>query len=727
MGQHLVVAVRFHDRFHGTALGAPEWPPSPARLFQALVAGAARGNGLPENAARALGWLECLEPPVIAAPRAELGSEVALFVPNNDADAVADPRDVSEIRVKKVMQPRLFETNTEVLYLWALPDEHPHSTAIVDAAHEIYQLGRGIDMAWAAAEVVGDAGRDARLDAYPGTVHEPNAGGRGLELACPIPGSLASLEARHHASRLSAGPKGVTLFTNAPKPRFLRVSYARTRSRALYELRSLLNAEKRQAWPLNEVVSLVEHVRDAAATRLTGAMPDDAATIEAAIVGRANEDQRVGPEDRVRILALPSIGHPQVNHAIRRIAVEVPSGCPLDAADVEWAFAGLEVCERQTRSFVLARADDPSVLERFGVTPAGTVSRRWRSLTAVALPERAKRRRIEPTRRWEERKGAPERIAEEQEAMGAVATALRHAGVRARLVRARVQREPFEARGARAEAFAPGTRFPKERLWHVELELDAPIEGPLVIGDGRFLGLGTMTPGRRPRVADGLYAFEANAPLRGDSVMLARAARRALMARIQDELHDRLPGFFSGHVDGQPLRDARSTHVAVHSDRTRNLLLVVAPHRLDRRRADPAERRHLRILASALDGFADLRAGRAGRYAIERAHIAPDDPLLGRGKVWTSVEPYTATRHRKGMSASQVLQEDVVGECRRRGVPPPENVEVLSVRGVPGRGVEGMLRLTFGTAVLGPLVLGRTRYLGGGLFTRARVHPERAS
>ena len=58
----------------------------------------------------------------------------------------------------------------------------------------------------------------------------------------------------------------------------------------------------------------------------------------------------------------------------------------------------------------------------------------------------------------------------------------------------RVQREPFEANGHRVEAFAVGTRFPKERLWHIEITFRDAVTGPLVIGDGRFLGLGVMAP-----------------------------------------------------------------------------------------------------------------------------------------------------------------------------------------------------------------------------------------
>jgi hypothetical protein len=47
-----------------------------------------------------------------------------------------------------------------------------------------------------------------------------------------------------------------------------------------------------------------------------------------------------------------------------------------------------------------------------------------------------------------------------------VRQALRHAGIVAPAQTIRVQREPFESRGQRAETFASGTRFAKERLWH---------------------------------------------------------------------------------------------------------------------------------------------------------------------------------------------------------------------------------------------------------------------
>src|SRR5437016_7766779 len=97
---HLVLTVRFlDDRYHGLLDrgGPPEWPPSPFRLFQALVAGVARqdelvvGEDVPSNTklteiGQALGWLQRHireHPPVIIAPRSKTGQAITRFVPNN--------------------------------------------------------------------------------------------------------------------------------------------------------------------------------------------------------------------------------------------------------------------------------------------------------------------------------------------------------------------------------------------------------------------------------------------------------------------------------------------------------------------------------------------------------------------------------------------------------------------------------------------------------------------
>src|SRR5579875_3303449 len=82
----LVICVRLHDgRYHGK----DDWPPSPARLFQALVAGAGLSGPLEKNDREALKWLEQQPAPIIAAPRAWQPREGVLFyMPNNDSDRI---------------------------------------------------------------------------------------------------------------------------------------------------------------------------------------------------------------------------------------------------------------------------------------------------------------------------------------------------------------------------------------------------------------------------------------------------------------------------------------------------------------------------------------------------------------------------------------------------------------------------------------------------------------
>jgi CRISPR-associated protein Csb2 len=465
----------------------------------------------------------------------------------------------------------------------------------------------------------------------------------------------------------------------------------------------------------------VERIRDAAAERLRGALPDAHAAIERTLVGReVGGSDPSPPDERARIIPLPSIGHEHADHAVRRILLEIPSGAPVPVADLEWALSSLEPsspASARPSPFLLTRTEDAEMLRHY----AGP-GRRWRSVTPVAVPEGARRRRIEPTRRREEAKPGSERIAEEARAVEALRTALRHAGVDAGLVAARVQREPFEARGTRVEPFAEGTRFSKERLWHVELELDRPVEGPLVLGDGRFLGLGVLAPVRETGAGErssawGIFALSVGDGADDAPLVLAWAFRRAVLARAQAEIGSAALGtFFTGHdTGGGPARGDASNHLAFHWDGARRRLLVIAPHWLDRRAPSSEERRHVDVLGRALEDLLELRAGPAGRFGVRLTPVDEYDPLLVAVRTWMSATPYAVTRHKKRSTAAEVLLDDVVSECQRRGLPRP-TVTVLDARGVAGRGLEGRLRLDFNAAVSGPIVLGRTRYLGGGLF-----------
>jgi CRISPR-associated protein Csb2 len=714
---HLTITIRLHDpRYHGV----PEWPPSPARVFQALVAGVARRNEFASPVEAALLWLEALPPPLIVAPRQHRGQRVVAFVPNNDADAFGgDLSRLPEIRAKKMMEPRLLIGDPAFVYAWPVAAADAVTQSFDVIAGSLYQFGRGVDMAWAVADVLDDADLDAVVDGHQGVVHRPARGGS-VELACPVSGRLSSLRRRYAemSKRLRRAPDARAdeqLFVQPSKATYAYVAYDSVPERRVYELR---RDDELHPAPLRRIVALVEAIRDAAAGRIRAVLPGRTDDIDSALIGRQPGDvgtPAAAAGRRIHIIPLPSIGHDHADRSVRRVVIETPSSALLSRGDVDWTFSGLTPNDPETGEvlpFVLTPTEEAGMLDHF----TGP-SRTWRSVTPAALPEAARRRRIDPARRVVEAKPAAERVAEEDRACGAIATALRHAGVRGRVLRVRVQREPFEAKGTRAEAFASGTRFAKERLWHVELELDGAVDGPLVIGDGRFLGLGLMAPWQQAPLTDVMaFATHGTGGAPPDHEEMARALRRAVMSRVQRVLgpHERMPAFFSGHEHDGPARSDGSPHLAF-CFAAPHLLLVVPPHVLQRRSKRLAEERHIAELRHALEGFVELRAGRAGRFELDVASLSEDHELFAVSRRWASLTPYRLNRHGHKLSAAEAVRRDVATECRMRDLPSCD-IEVKEIASRPGSGVDAWVVVTFATAVRGPIILGKSRYSGGGLF-----------
>lgn len=724
----LLISVRFHDgRYHGSG----GWPPSPARLFQALVAGAGRGENLSQHEVAAFEWLESLDAPAIAAPSAFVGQSFRNFVPNNDLDAVGgNPARIGEIRAAKIIRPRTFDAAVALLYTWTFEpsaDAERHARAICEIAENLYQLGRGVDMAWATGEVVDEREAESRLCGDEGMLWRPSEGGDGAMLSCPRPGSLASLTERFKAMRrrfrtVGTGKKTSQLFAQAPKPDFRQVPYNSPSVFLLFEIRS---ADSFRPQPLERAVALTEKVRDLAVKRLKASAwrrddPKRETLADKIFVGR---DSREGDKARrIRIAPLPSIGHAQTERSIRRVLVAVPPDCPIATGDIAWAFSGLVLESDEETGEIFAElvpADERTMLSHYGVEDT---ARLWRTVTPAVLPERAARRRIDPHRMREEAKGGAERLREHAAAEGSVCQALRHAGIDASVQAIRVQREPFDGKGLRAEAFAKGTRFAKERLWHVEVGFARPITGPLLIGDGRYIGLGLMRPVQR---MDGIFTFAITDGLteQADFLGLTRALRRAVIARVQESVGGRatLPSFFTGHAaDGAPSRSGRHEHLAFAFDVPRKRLLIVAPHVLERRQAFKDEReQYLPLLANALEDFRELRAGTAGKLAlIPSALDLCDDPLLALSQTWQSLTPYRVTRHARLNDAAAALEADLLLECQRAGLPRPQ-IEITETFTKPDAGLFGLAKLRFHGATAGPMLLGRDRHFGGGLFVTA--------
>ena len=738
----LLIEVMLHDdRWHGSG----EWPPSPFRLFQALVAAAARGARLPEGDRQALEWLETLPPPRIAAPRSKPGRGVLSYVPNNDLDyAGRNPDRLEKIRVAKRTQPRLLLDPPHFLYVWSCQvgqGVHVSFRHLTNIVRRLHRFGRGVDMAWARAEVLTLEETEARLRTHAGVVQEPCRGGAKM-LQVPVPGSLHSLQLRHEAfrDRLQAsvqGRKVRLLFHQPPKPVSRRVGYRCLPRLLSFDIRCADEPERFAMVAQRHATGLVKTLRDMAAARLRQSGMQSA-TVDRYLVGRGAraQDKRL----RVQIIPLPSIGHEHAGGAIRRLVVSVPQDCPLSAEDVAWAFDGLswgELANDETGELaggrILVLSSDDAMLRHYGIIALagagggqdGALFHIWRTVTPMVLPvDRGG-------------KTGRARLAREEHAARAVRTALRHAGIWTRPVRIRVGREPFDRNSLLAEAYDPD-RFETRQLWHVEAVFEEALAGPLVVGNGRYLGLGVMNPAVQQNsmaktsdlFADAwVFALPEDGLPAKQQDLLVRTARAALMA-LDGATHERNKScpLFSGHPDAEtaPLRQGHHAHVflAAPPDANGRLrrLYVIAPWLADRSPAACREktqnRRHFQRIVGRLQA---LYAPGLPRLPLTPLAMKEDDPLLGASRRWVTVTPYHTSRHFKGAERDHLdafVREDVQRELARRNLPMMK-VRMIQALERSGGALEAQLELKAHVTVQGPLILGQGSHRGLGCFIGA--------
>src|SRR6185437_11681255 len=159
MSTHLCITVWWlGDRYHGLneERTTPEWPPSPLRLFQALVANAYQ-HGLDDALRPALRWLERQGAPEILAERnPHVSNGFDHFVPDND-NLITHKKPV----VRKV-QAVLFAERSSVTYVWEC---RAHDVPPLDEMEELCStlstFGCGVDQAFAKARLAGVRAVDA--------------------------------------------------------------------------------------------------------------------------------------------------------------------------------------------------------------------------------------------------------------------------------------------------------------------------------------------------------------------------------------------------------------------------------------------------------------------------------------------------------------------------------------------------------------------------------------
>jgi len=528
MPTHFCVSMRFlSPAFHGRRdSGQPEWPPSPLRVFQALVAAAAAhepARTLEPAARAAFEWLERLPAPTVVAPMGTNAPGYRLSVPNNAMDLVASAwcrgtssgsgdADPATHRTMKSVQPTLFAENGAVHYLWPVADalqdtDRRHIATLSDIAGNVVALGWGIDMVVGHAETISDE----QAAALPGERWVPTVGGLGDALRIPLPGTLDDLTYRHERFLSRLGPDGF-----APPPvlsAYTTVVYRReteppARPVAAFALLKLDASGFRAFDTARRALSVAGMLRSAAKAAAESAGWSEAKT-SAFVLGHGETKNgarhvAVGPL-RFAYLPLPSIegrgpGKGRVVGSVRRaVLVVLADGREAEIAWARRALSGRELVDEETKQPVallsLVPADDPVVSHY--TRPAAS----WASVTPVVLPgyddPAHYRRRLGHGTNAEDQKRLLSQLDTRIDGLlrKAIAQAA-YAKVLADNAELQWQKVGFWPGTDLADRYGvPGhlrryARYHVKVTWRDEQQRPIDIAGPVCLGAGRFYGVG---------------------------------------------------------------------------------------------------------------------------------------------------------------------------------------------------------------------------------------------
>ncbi|MSQ97280.1 MAG: type I-U CRISPR-associated protein Cas5/Cas6 [Gemmataceae bacterium] len=493
MSSFFCITIRYLQSLgHGRALshgrgdgGEPEWPPSPLRVFQAIIAAAAgRWNERTRlnHAVSALWWLEQQQSPtVVAASGLVSGIKCQFYVPDNTADLVVPAWSRGEVtkqvkRTEKVVRPTHLSGDA-VHYLFPLADGNPefakYRQTLIDAARSITHLGWGVDM------VAGDAAIVSEEEAakLPGEVWRPTPDSGGTALRVPITGTLNALMDKHEdfLNRLSSdGFKPVP-----PLGAFEVIHYRRATDPVArpFAAFSILKPDASG----NRAFDTERRCRDVAGwiRHATGSACEGwpFGSIEGFVHGHDGPDKQLKGEranERFMYLPLPSIERrgDLGNHvgAIRRVLVTAPPGFQDRIDWIRRRLPGQELVapDGEVTGLLNLLPTSDWVLTRY--TKSAHV---WSTVTPVVWPghdDRDARKAKAILRKAFVQGGlAPELVA------GIEELDWRTVGFRAGVDLAHRYQRPDHMNG---------------RAYHVRVRFPHPVPGPLAVGAGRYRGFG---------------------------------------------------------------------------------------------------------------------------------------------------------------------------------------------------------------------------------------------
>ena len=451
----------------------PEWPPHPARLYFALASAYFEAQDSAERAF--LEWLESLAPPQLYASEARLREAVEYFVPVNDARVPTrrhgsvlssigrDPLSVlPECRKRQARTfPAAIPLDPVVYFIWPdtqIPPELVGACTLL--CRKVSYLGHSSSLVCV---------EPYRLTPPPPTLVPVTADQGELTLRVPFPGLLAELERSFHRWQTSRVRTTLPHVSQA----YRVASASDQRREALHSLFGHMVMFRRQAGsviPLTAMHHAVGALRGAVLSFSQQPIPE-------VLSGHAPSG-RPSERPHVAFIPLPDVGHRRANgHLVGLAAVLPRTLTPDERTAVLRALAPVEqlkmgIAGEWTVSRVIPGVRSPrALMEQAWRGPA----RRWASATPVLLDRH------------------PDRLFS-TETQDIVATACERIGLPRP---AHILLSPYSILNGVPPTFefAPA-RGPSEHrpVVHAVLEFDEPVEGPILIGAGRYRGWGLFKP-----------------------------------------------------------------------------------------------------------------------------------------------------------------------------------------------------------------------------------------
>ena len=524
------VATAHHDRRR------PEWPPDPARVFSALVATWADADEPDPLERRALEWLEAQSHPAVTASDAVPRKVVRYFVPVNDSSVVSPAAYAKQVekygRLRDELTEALFESDGEVTrrirgiqtqirkqldisnlvseagntnpksavellpegrgkqersfpsvspeiprvtYVWTVDPPESIVSALDDLLARVTRLGHSSTLV------------SCRLtEDPPALTYVP---GDGLKVMRSVRrGQLAALE-RAHLHHQAIRPRtlpSVSVRYRVSSHDAASPQHSRPDTAGEWLVFEFVPGSRR--FPSSRAVEVTATLRKAIFRYATDPLPEG-------LSGHLPDGSPSG-KPHVAFLALPWVGHPHADGRLMGMAVAAPESLDGESrrallrAVGSWERAASPLRMTFGRQGVLELERPPGASALVTLRPQiwRRTSRYWVSATPVALPTHPGRL----TGGSASARGAAWHRAEQ-----AVVDSCRHVGLPdpADVV---VSLDPFII-GA-----LPAFRFPAfhqrgregkpvaRRLVHVSITFDQSVEGPLLLGSGRYVGLGLM-------------------------------------------------------------------------------------------------------------------------------------------------------------------------------------------------------------------------------------------